>query len=33
MQYIIGVTIISLFGICFYGIIDCIKQINKIKDE
>ena len=30
MEYVVGTAIISLFGICLYGIIDVIKQLNKM---
>jgi len=29
MEIILASTIILLFGICIYGIVDTIKQINK----
>jgi len=28
---LVGISIVLLFGICIYGIIDFIKQINKLK--
>lgn len=28
--YIIGGTILFLFAVCIYGIIDCVRQINKM---
>jgi len=31
MGYLVGITIIVLYGICIYGIIDVIKQINRMK--
>lgn len=31
MQYVTGIVILFLFGVCIYGIVDIIKQINKIK--
>jgi hypothetical protein len=28
---LVGISIVALFGICIYAIIDFIKQINKLK--
>ena len=30
MQYVAGLVIVFLFGICVYGLIDIIKQISKL---
>jgi hypothetical protein len=30
MQYIVGLVIAFLFGVCVYGIIDTINQLNKM---
>jgi uncharacterized membrane protein (Fun14 family) len=30
MEYVVGIVIISLFGICIYGIIDVIKQLKNM---
>lgn len=30
MEYIAGIAILSLFGICIYGLIDVIRQLNKM---
>jgi hypothetical protein len=30
-EIIVSVVLISLLGICIYGIIDTLRQINKIK--
>ena len=30
MEYVVGIAIISLFGICLYGIIDVIKQLKNM---
>jgi hypothetical protein len=30
MEYAVGITILSLFGICLYGIIDTIKQLKNM---
>jgi hypothetical protein len=29
MEYVAGITIILLFGVCIWGIIDVIRQLNK----
>ena len=29
MEYVVGSVIIFLFAVCFYGIIDTIRQLNK----
>jgi len=31
MQYIAGIVVVALFGVCIYGVIDVIKQTNNIK--
>ena len=31
MQYVVGLIITFLFGVCVYGLIDIFKQINKLK--
>lgn len=30
---IFGIIVISIAGIALYGVVDILKQINKIKDE
>lgn len=30
MQYIVGIMILFVFGVCLYGIVDMIKQLNKM---
>ena len=30
MEYAVGITILSLFAICIYGIIDVIKQLKNM---
>jgi hypothetical protein len=29
MEYVVGITIVFLFGVCIWGIIDVIRQLNK----
>ena len=31
MEQVAGLAILFLFGVCIYGIVDVLKQINKIK--
>ena len=31
METVAGLAILYLFGVCIYGLIDIIKQINKLK--
>jgi hypothetical protein len=31
MEKAAGLAILFLFGVCIYGIVDILKQINKIK--
>jgi hypothetical protein len=30
MEKVAGIAILFLFGVCIYGLIDIIKQINKL---
>jgi hypothetical protein len=29
MEYVVGISIVLLYGVCMWGIIDTIRQLNK----
>ena len=33
MEIAVGLAILFLFGVCIYGIVDVIRQINKLKKK
>ena len=30
MEYVVGIAILFVFGVCLYGIVDVIRQLNKM---